>query len=445
MSRYESYSAHKDSGVEWIGQIPEHWMVPAVGHRYEVALGKMLDEKRISGEHLAPYLRNVDVQWDHVNVQDLPEMDFRPSERERYRLKAGDLLVCEGGEVGRAAIWNDQLPECYYQKALHRLRPTRPDRDCPRFMYYLLHSAVASGIFTDGGGKSTIAHLPAETLRAYRLPFPDVAEQRDIVRTLDRETIRIDALIAKKTKFIDLLDKKRQVLITQSVTKGLNPKAKARSSSYQWMGEIPVHWQIAPLKYVARLESGHTPSRQHPEYWENCTVPWFTLADIWRVRKAGQVVVSETAEKVSELGLANSSARKLPAGTVILSRTASVGFPAIMGTEMATSQDFGAWICGPRLHNVYLYYVLLAMRPELDRLMIGSTHKTIYMPDIEAFRCPLPPVEEQRSIAEYLTRGTQRIDTIIAKTRESIELITRRRSALITAAVTGQIDLRESA
>ena len=118
--RYERY---KDSGVEWLGEVPEHWTVCALNYRYEVALGKMLDEKRITGNHLAPYLRNVDVQWGKINTTDLPQMDFSGADLERYSLRSGDLVVCEGGEVGRAAVWNAELKECFYQKAIHRLRP----------------------------------------------------------------------------------------------------------------------------------------------------------------------------------------------------------------------------------------------------------------------------------------------------------------------------------
>src|SRR5207249_3411959 len=108
------------------------------------------------------------------------------------------------------------------------------------------------------------------------------------------------------------------------------------------------------LKYVTRLETGHTPSRQHPEYWENCTIPWFSLADVWQIRDGRKEYLEDTAEKVSELGLANSAARLLPLGTVIVSRTASVGFSGIMPVPMATTQDFVNWICGPKLLPEYL-------------------------------------------------------------------------------------------
>ncbi|MEU0753806.1 restriction endonuclease subunit S [Streptomyces albogriseolus] len=172
-------------------------------------------------------------------------------------------------------------------------------------------------------------------------------------------------------------------------------------------------WPTAPIRLVARLGSGHTPSRSKPEYWEHCTVPWITLADVWQLRDGRTNVITETKEMVSPLGLANSAAVKHPAGTVILSRTASVGFSAIMGRDMATSQDFATWTCGPKLEPRYLLYALRGMASDLKRVATGSTHKTIYMPDIEQLRVPLPPLKEQRRIADFLDAETSRIDRIL--------------------------------
>lgn len=208
----------KLSGVEWLGDVPEHWAVAAVGYRYEVALGKMLDQKRITGEHLAPYLRNTDVQWGKINTSSLPLMDFDEADRIRYSLKAGDLLVCEGGEVGRAAIWEMEKSECYYQKALHRMRPYDKAADVPKFMFYLLCAAASQDVFAVSGGKSTIAHLPAEALRAYRFAFPSVDEQQGIVAHLDRVVEQIDQLVDKSNQAIALQREHRSALISAAVT-----------------------------------------------------------------------------------------------------------------------------------------------------------------------------------------------------------------------------------
>ena len=207
----------KDSGVDWLGEIPAHWDVAPVYARYNVALGKMLDAKRVTGESLGKYLRNADVQWDAVQFEDLPEMDFSQSERKRYLLRSGDLLVCEGGEVGRTAIWRGELKECFYQKAIHRVRP-RSDSEVPRFFYYLMYAMAKQGVFTAGGNPNTIDHLTAVQLRHYRVPFPSAWEQSEIITFLDHETARANGLIAKVRQAIDYFNEFRTALISAAVT-----------------------------------------------------------------------------------------------------------------------------------------------------------------------------------------------------------------------------------
>lgn len=215
-----------------------------------------------------------------------------------------------------------------------------------------------------------------------------------------------------------------------------SPYPDYKDSGIEWIGAVPSHWQALPIRKVAKLESGHTPSRSHPEYWENCCVPWFTLADVWQIRDGRSSYVFDTKEKVSEVGLANSSARKLPAGTVMLSRTASVGYSAIMGVEMATTQDFANWVCGKRLDPQFLLYSLRAMAPEFTRLKMGSTHSTIYMPDIASLSITLPPIEEQRAITAFLECKTAKIDALVQEQTRLIALLKEKRQAVISRAVT---------
>lgn len=207
----------KDSGVEWLGQVPEDWVIAKVAFRYEILLGKMLDSKKIDGKHLGFYLRNTDVQWDCINSEDLPEMDFYPDEQIRYSVRKGDLLVCEGGEIGRCAIW-EKAENCYYQKALHRLRPLDEGKDFPRYMFYLMFDAVARERFISEAGKATIAHLPAESFRQYRFAFPSLVEQEIIVNYLDAQKKKFDLLESKAKNQIALLQERRTALISAAVT-----------------------------------------------------------------------------------------------------------------------------------------------------------------------------------------------------------------------------------
>lgn len=202
----------RDSGVKWLGKVPEHWGVVKLSHRYEVLLGKMLDDKKITGTYLGAYL-----QWHGINTENLPLMDFRPEERDRYSVKKGDLIVCEGGDIGRSAIW-DQEEDCFYQKALHRLRPHDSARDSTKFMLYVMFDAVHQERFSGGVAKATIAHLPAETFRQYRFAYPPYDEQLEISAYLDEMSSKFEAIESSAQRQVELLKERRTALISAAVT-----------------------------------------------------------------------------------------------------------------------------------------------------------------------------------------------------------------------------------
>ncbi len=209
----------KDSGVEWLGEVPASWLVVPLGYRYQVQLGKMLDTAKVTGQHLRPYLRVFDVQWGKINTDALPEMDFSEKDRKKYSLRQGDLMVNEGGSyVGRSAIWRGEIPECYYQKALHRLRPRNTHSDCSEFLYYVMENATKFGVFVAGGNQATIEHLTAEALRRYMFAFPDYDEQVGIAAHLDDFCAGLDRLISEAEMAIILLKERRAALISAAVT-----------------------------------------------------------------------------------------------------------------------------------------------------------------------------------------------------------------------------------
>lgn len=175
----------------------------------------------------------------------------------------------------------------------------------------------------------------------------------------------------------------------------------------------PPGWKWTPLTDVARLESGHTPSRKHPEYWGG-GVPWISIPDA-KSHHGGTIY--ETMEQTNELGIANSSARVLPAGTICLSRTASVGYVVMMGRPMATSQDFVNWVCSTQLEPRFLQYLLIAENGSLSRFSSGAVHQTIYFPEAKAFHVCLPPVEEQRRIVAVLDEACGGIATATANAK----------------------------
>jgi len=439
LRRYERY---KDSEVEWLGAVPAHWDVAAVGYRYEVLLGKMLDEKRITGIHLAPYLRNVDVQWDRINVEDLPQMDFSGDDLDRYRVTPGDLLVCEGGEVGRAAIWGGEIPECYYQKAIHRLRRRSEAADHPRFMFYVLRMATAMGIFEASEGKSTIAHLTAEALRRYRFGFPPRREQECIVGFLDQEVVQIDALIAEQQRLIELLTEKRQAVIAQAVTKGLNPSAPMKESGVEWLGMVPAHWEVRPLKHVADFRSGGTPDKSNLDFWDG-TVPWASAKDL----KVDDLF--DTADHITDEALAAGAASLVPVNSVLVVVRGMIlarMFPVVTArVPMAINQDLKAVAPRAPMDGEYLAWLLRASAAEsLSRLdEAGHGTKALRMDAWGAMRVPLPPLVEQQRIAMHLKHACSMADAGLEDVQLGIALLRERRTALISAAVTGQIDVRQ--
>jgi|SRR5437870_673872 len=186
-----------------IGRLPATWHVQRLGEVFETQLGKMLSQKARVGNSPKPYLRNKNVQWGRIDVSDMLYMDFDDRETEKFRLHFGDLLVCEGGEPGRAAIWNGALTECFYQKALHRLRP-RDGRILSEFInYWLRFSFDLQNLYGVAGASSTIAHLPEVQLKSLPIPVPPVREQRNIAAVLDvvqRAIEQQERLIALTTK-----------------------------------------------------------------------------------------------------------------------------------------------------------------------------------------------------------------------------------------------------
>lgn len=202
----------------------------------------------------------------------------------------------------------------------------------------------------------------------------------------------------------------------------------------------PLGWKWVALTDVARLESGHTPSRKHHEYWGG-EIPWVSIRD---AKAHHTSTIYETIESTNELGIANSSARILPAGTVCLSRTASVGYVVIMGRPMATSQDFVNWVCSKHLEPRFLQYLLIVEGPSLSRFSSGAVHQTIYFPEVKAFHICLPPIEEQRRLVAVLDEAFAAITTASAKLKAQLELMGDLRKSLLSKAFVGEFRAREA-
>ena len=277
------------------------------------------------------------------------------------------------------------------------------------------------------------------------MPCPTQIEQSVIATFLDRETAKIDTLIAKQERLIELLQEKRTALISHAVTKGLNPDAPMKDSGVEWLGKVPEHWSLSKLKYFTRFFGGGTPSRDILDYW-NGEIPWVSPKDM----KTEEI--DKTEEYITEEGLRNSSSQSVRLGTVlmvvrsgILKHTIPV---AINSVPVAINQDMKAFIFSDKscLNRFFLRWV-----QGLNELLLlawakqGATVESIEHTYLAETVIPLPPVNEQFSIIAFLDRETAKIDTLIAKARQMMEILKERRTSLISAAVTGKIDVREAA
>jgi type I restriction enzyme, S subunit len=438
--RLPRYAAYKETAIGWAREFPKHWTVASLKWLCERYSGGTPDKTR------PEYWEGGAIPWLNSGAVN----DGRIYEASAYIthdafqnssakwIPAGALVMALAGQGKTKGTVAQLMFEATCNQSMAAVVPKH--RIDARYLYWWLASNyqnirnMAGGDLRDGLNLDLLGSIPC--------PLPPLEEQSAVAAFLDSETNKIDALIAEQEKLIALLAEKRQTIISHAVTRGLNSDAPMKDSGVAWLGEVPAHWKVGKIQSFARRESGHTPSRQRPEFWENCTIPWFSLADVWQIRDGDVEYVHETKEMVSELGIENSSARLLPAGTVMLSRTASVGYSAIMGCDMATTQDFINWVCRPQLMPEFLLHVLRGMRSEFDRLMMGSTHQTIYMPDVAKLMMTLPPLIEQEAIVAFVRSETAKLNALRDDAERAVLLLKERRSALIAAAVTGQIDVR---
>ena len=387
-----AYPSYKPSGVEWLGDVPKHWGVKRLKFAARIIMGQSPSSELYTDDpEERPFLQgNAEFAGRFPSAKWY--CDAAPK-----RVPDGALLLSVRAPVGAL---NEADKSYGIGRGLCAVVDDGAGLEKDYGWYVLQFSRIE--LHTKATG-STYDAVSAADVGNVQLALPSRAEQRAIAAFLDRETGRVDRLVTKKRELIERLKEKRTALISDTVTHGL-PTAAARAavlpentalkpSGISWVSEVPQHWECANLRRFAKMRTGHTPSRNEPDYWNECCIPWFTLADVWQLRDEKQKHLGETKEMISELGLANSAAELLPAGTVVFSRTASIGFSGIMPSPMATTQDFWNWICGPKLEPEYLLLLFRAMRQEFARLISGSTHKTVYQPDAASLRICVPPLE----------------------------------------------------
>ncbi|MDF0553262.1 restriction endonuclease subunit S [Kamptonema sp. UHCC 0994] len=438
-------SSFNYSGVHWLGEVPSNWSVIAL-KRYASYISRgrspdYTDDK----EKGIPIINQACIYWDGLRLGNIKLQNPDVVNGYGGKLYPGDLLINSTGTgtLGRMGVFN--LDDEYLADS--HVTIVRPTKEIyTQYLYYLLQTNVYQGYIYSvlASGATNQIELSREGLSNIPIIVPPREQQELIAAFLDRKTAAIDTLIAKKQRLIQLLEEKRTALLNQAVTKGLNPNVPMKDSGIPWMGEIPEHWSVKRLKFVCKLETGHTPSKSEPTYWipEECNIPWVSLNDT-KTLEANDFI-EDTKLKISQIGIANSSAYLINAGAVVFNRDgARVGLCAITTKTMAVSQHIIAWVCQSEVNNYFILHVMYAMKSDLRRLTAGSTIPTIGMDDVKSMASPIPPLHEQHEIVNYLIQNRNKIERIISQIKQQIKKLQEYRYSLITAAVTGQLDIGE--
>lgn len=416
------------------------WPTVQVKHMFETTLGKMLQPQPASDDDIeAPYIKSLHVQWHGVSFDDLPTMWASHLDTEQLEVRVGDLMVCEGGEVGRGAlVLSDPPPHCIFQNALHRVRG-RQSNDV-RYLNYCLKQASEAGWFDVLCNRATIAHFTVEKFRELRIHLPSSETQYLIANYLDRETARIDGLIAEKERMLALLEEKRAALISRVVTRGLDPNAPLKPSGQEWLGEIPAYWDTCQLKRTWS-SSDYGLSESIRDEGDIAVLRMSCIVD-------GRVDVSKSgmiAEVDSHLLLRRNDL--LFNRTNSLDQIAKVGLVDFDPEEPLTFASYLVRIrTNHRTTPQYLVALLnsslfleFARKNAIPAIGQANLSPTRY----GEIQIPLPPKAEQDEIVMFLEQEAKTSIPVREHIRSSIDLLKERRAALITAAVTGQIPLKE--
>lgn len=354
--------------------VPAGWDIATIGELFSIQQGKALSAAARTASSRFPFLRTANVLWGNLDLTKVDRMGLSDVERAKLRLARGDLLVCEGGEIGRAAIWDGSIEECYFQNHIHRLRPLREDVSPSFYAYWLQLAFTRLGVYEGAGTKTTIANLSRGRLANLLVPVPPLEEQRRIARilsTIDQARLATENLLAQ--------------------ARGV------RRSCFQDLFAAAADWPAARLGDLARTSSGGTPRRDAIGLYGG-SIPWV---------KSGEVrdnTIVETEENITDEGLANSSAKLFPAGTLIMAMYgATAAQVGILGIPAATNQAVCAIFPSDRASTAFLFFALQEARERLRAERYGGAQPNLSQQTIRNFEVPIPPADVQAQIVQVLT------------------------------------------
>ena len=415
--RYERY---KDSGVEWLGEVPEGWEVKRLKRNF-----RLLTEKADRRENPIA-LENIE-SWSGRLIE--TESEFQG---EGVAFEAGDLLFGKLRPYLAKALLADQAGEAVGD--FHVMRPLEGI-----YSKFALYHVLNKDFISIADGSTFGAKMPRvgwEFMANMMLAVPPLPEQQTIAAFLDRETGKIDALVAEQERLIELLKEKRQAVISHAVTKGLDPNAPMKDSGIEWLGEVPVGWEVISIKWLSPVQRGASPRPiEDPKYFDdNGEYVWVRIADV----SASNGKLRETTQQLSELG--SSLSVKLQPGDLFVSIAGTVGKPCITQIKACIHDGF---VYFPRLSiNPLFLYRIFEAGVCYQGLGKFGTQLNLNTDTIGSIRIALPPKDELQQILSFIDTETAKIDTLIAEALHAITLLKERRSAQISAAVTGKIDVR---
>lgn len=437
MAKYQQYAKYKDSGVEWLGEVPEHWGLPKLIHQTS-RIGDGLHSTPQYQDKTGYYFINGNNLVDGYIVvgetsKEVPEEAYK---KHYIHLDKSSVLLSINGTIGNVARYNNERVILGKSAAYMNCS----DDLLPEYLMLYLQSSQALYYFNLEVTGTTIFNLSLNSIRQMKVCLPAKQEQTQIANFLDHETAQIDTLIEKQQTLIQLLKEKRQAVISHAVTKGLNPDAPMKDSGVEWLGEVPAHWRSGALKYWADIiDCKHITAEFVQEGY-----PLASISEVkgWEVNLS----TSKFTTKKFYLELIENG-RKPTIGDILYSRNATVGEAALVITGMS---DFamGQDICLIRPNNnilpEYILYVLNSgvIKNQLDLAMVGSTFKRINVDDIRNFDIAFPSLPEQQEIIDWLKVILNKYDALTDNAEQAIQLMQERRTALISAAVTGKIDVR---
>jgi type I restriction enzyme, S subunit len=432
LRRFRPYPAYKNSGVDWLGQIPEHWTVSRISELTTLINGYPFDSEYFVRADGTPLIRIRDLNSTETEVNYIGPIV------ENVWIKSGDVIIGMDGDFN-VARWRGRRGLLNQRMCCLRMRE---DTDS-RFIAYLL--PIPLKVINDLTYSTTVKHLSSSDVRKIRLGRPTGPDQRAIATFLDRETAKIDALVAEKERLIALLQEKRATIITRAVTKGLDPSVPMKDSGVEWLGAIPAHWEVKRLWHL-------TPSNRQIMY--GIVLPGPNVDDGVPIVKGGDVSPARLRlDRLSRTTFEIESAyvrSRLKGGDIVYAIRGSIGEVAMVPDELEganLTQDAARVAYTSASYGRWLLYALKsqAVFSQLEAGALGATIRGINIRDLKRALIPVPPRAEQEAIASFLLRETTKFDGLMARIQGAIDRLKEFRTALISAAVTGKIDLREEA